>query len=553
MATIKRPLPLLSFQNEFFWTSGADGQLRFQRCDECGELQHPPKPICYYCRSTSLGVATVSGEGTLVGFTTNRQAWMAGFPPPYIVGLVAIDEDPRIRLTTNIVGADAEALSLGARVRVRFEPADDVWIPLFEPIAGAAPGEPATGDTSVDSLLRSIRPMVRTEKFEDRVAITGIGTSTIGRKLMVPPLSLTIAACEQAVADAGLTLDDIDGLSTYPAGNADGGFSEGGITALEAALRIHPTWHNGAPETWGADGSIAAAMLAVASGLCRHVLCFRTVWQSSFGEVAKLGRTGGGGGRASGLSEFMAPFGAQPVNTVAIAAQQHFAQFGTTRETLGWIALNARANAALNPTAVFREPMTMDDYLGARMISDPLGLFDCDPLCDGSIAVVVSALDTARDLAKPPIRVEAIGSQLVERMEWDQGVLTHEPHVLGPCAHLWTRTSLRPGDVDIAELYDGFSFNCLSWIEALGFCGIGEAKDFLDGGKNIAREGGQVAVNTHGGQLSHGRTHGMGLVHEAITQLRGEAGARQVTGASVGVVSSGGLTPGGVILFRRDD
>jgi acetyl-CoA acetyltransferase len=185
------------------------------------------------------------------------------------------------------------------------------------------------------------------------------------------------------------------------------------------------------------------------------------------------------------------------------------------------------------------------------MISDPLGLLDCDPLCDGSIAVVVSAIDVAHDLAQPPILVEAIGSQIVERMEWDQGVLTHEPHVIGPCAHLWTRTSLRPADVDIAELYDGFSFNCLSWIEALGFCGIGEAKDFLDGGKNIAREGGVVAVNTHGGQLSHGRTHGMGLVQEAVVQLRGAAGERQVRGAEVGVVSSGGLTPGGVILLRR--
>ncbi len=107
--------------------------------------------------------------------------------------------------------------------------------------------------------------------------------------------------------------------------------------------------------------------------------------------------------------------------------------------------------------------------------------------------------------------------------------MTHEPQVLGQSAHLWTRTSLRPKDVDVAELYDGFSFNCLSWLEALGFCGIGEAKDFLDGGKAIARDG-VIPLNTHGGQLSHGRTHGMGLIHEAVTQLRGEAGERQVDG-----------------------
>ncbi|MFD0661530.1 thiolase family protein [Thermocatellispora tengchongensis] len=193
----------------------------------------------------------------------------------------------------------------------------------------------------------------------------------------------------------------------------------------------------------------------------------------------------------------------------------------------------------------------MDDYLQARLITTPFGLYDCDVPCDGAVAVVVSAADTAADLPGRPIRVEAVGTQIVERLEWDQSTSTHEPQVLGPAAHLWTRTTLRPSDVDVAELYDGFTFNCLSWIEALGFCGIGEAKDFLDTGKNIARDG-VLPLNTHGGQLSHGRTHGMGLLHEAIVQLRGQAGERQVPGARVAVVSSGGLTPAGVLLLRND-
>jgi len=167
------------------------------------------------------------------------------------------------------------------------------------------------------------------------------------------------------------------------------------------------------------------------------------------------------------------------------------------------------------------------------------------------VAVIVSAVDVARDLPKPPVFFEAVGTQIIERLDWDQTTLTHEPQVLGQAAHLWTRTSLRPNDVDVAELYDGFSFNCLSWLEALGFCGIGEAKDFLDGGKNIARDG-LIPLNTHGGQLSHGRTHGMGLIHEAVTQLRGEAGERQVKDARVAVVSSGGLTPSGAMLLRTD-
>ena len=232
-------------------------------------------------------------------------------------------------------------------------------------------------------------------------------------------------------------------------------------------------------------------------------------------------------------------------------AHRHFHKHGTTKETLGWIALNQRANAALNPEAIYRDPLTMDDYLTARTITTPFGLLDCDVPCDASIAVIVSAADTAPDLASKPIRVEAVGTQIMEPLPWDQSTSTHEPQVLGPASHLWTRTDLTPADVDIAQLYDGFSFNCLSWIEALGFCGIGEAKDFLDGGHNIARDG-ILPLNTHGGQLSHGRTHGMGLLREAIVQLRGDAGERQVAGAKVGVVSSGGLTPSGVMLLRTD-
>ena len=434
-------------------------------------------------------------------------------------------------------------------VRVVFEPVDDVWIPLFEPT-----GEPAVAlpdERAELERIQSVRPMARTEKFEDHVAVTGIGMSRIGRKLMVPPLSLTVEAIRNAVDDAGLTMEDIDGLSTYPATAAEGGYSEGGVTAVESALGIQPTWHNGGMETPGATGSLIAAMLAVASGLCRHVVCFRTVWQSSYGELARRGETPGSAPRrVAGPDEFLAPYGVQAVHTVAMAASQHMARYGTTRETLGWIAINARANAALHPSALYREPLTMDDYLGARPISTPFGLYDCDALCDGAVAIVISAADAAADTPRP-VFVEAVGMQITERMEWDQGVLSHEPHVLGPAAHVWTRTTLRPDDIDVAELFDGFTFNCLSWIEALGFCEIGDAKHFLDGGKNIARDG-VLPLNTHGGQLSHGRTHGMGLVHEAITQLRGDAGARQVRDAATAVATSGGLTPGGVVIFRRD-
>lgn len=545
-----RPLPQITAENEFFWTSGADGQLRFQHCSACAALIHPPAPVCRYCRSRETGVRTVSGRATLAGFTVNHRFSLPGLPAPYVVAQVAIAEDPRVRLTTNIVTCEPDRLQLGQPVDVVFEQIEDIWLPLFRPATAEPPAALPVDDIEPHRFAEYVRPMLTATKFEDRVALTGIGMSAIGRRLMVAPLSLTVDACEAAIADAGLSFADIDGLSTYPGGGNLGGFGEGGVTALEAALGIRPTWHNGGIETFGPGGSVIAAMLAVAGGLARHVLCFRTLWEATFNELMKQGRVAPSFGSGGRTTSWQIPFGAtSAAHTLAINAQRHCHRYGTTKETLGWIALNQRANAELNPTAVYRSPMTMADYLNARPITTPFGLYDCDVPCDGAIAVVVSAVDAARDLAKPPVLVEAVGTQIIERIDWDQSTLTHEPQVLGQAAHLWTRTSLRPADVDVAELYDGFTMNCLSWIEALGFCGIGEAKDFLDGGKNIARDG-VLPLNTHGGQLSHGRTHGMGLLHEAVSQLRGEAGARQVAGARVGVVSSGGLTPSGVILLR---
>ena len=548
-SALGRPLPLITQDNEFFWTSGADGKLRFQECKACAALIHPPAPVCRYCRSRDIGVRAVSGKATLAGFTLNQRFSLPGMPAPYVVAQVAIAEDPRVRLTTNIVQADPDDLELGQQVEVVFEHLEDVWLPLFRPIPDAEPAQLPIDEIAPERFGEYVRPMLTTEKFEDKAALTGIGMSPIGRRLMQLPLSLTVQACEAAIADAGLTFDDIDGLSTYPGPLNVAGMGEGGVTALEAALGIRPTWHNGTMETFGPGGSVISAMLAIACGLARHVLCFRTLWEATNSELMKQGKITPSMGRMSG---WQMPFGAtSAAHTLAMNAQRHFHRYGTTKETLGWIALNQRANAELNPTAIYRSPMTMDDYLNARPITTPFGLYDCDVPCDAAIAVIVSAVDAARDMPKPPVFVEAVGTQIIERIDWDQSTLTHEPQVLGQAAHMWTRTSLRPADVDVAELYDGFTFNCLSWIEALGFCGIGEAREFLDGGKNIARDG-QLPLNTHGGQLSHGRTHGMGLLHEAITQLRGEAGDRQVVDARVGVVSSGGLTPSGVLLLRTD-
>ncbi|MEV6216636.1 OB-fold domain-containing protein [Nocardia sp. NPDC051833] len=549
---IQRLAPPTTPETEFYWASGADGLLRFRQCRSCAALVHPPRPVCRYCRGEDFDIEAVSGYATLIGFTVNHRFTVPGLPAPYVVAQVAIAEDDRVRLTTNVIGADPADLALGQRMVVEFQQAGRSWLPLFRPAdpAAAQPLSALPTDPVEPARLRErIRGPVTGAKFEDRVAITGIGRSRIGRRLLADPMSLTVQACRAAVQDAGLSFDDIDGLSTYPGSGDFGPFGEGGVTAVESALGLYPTWHNGGAETFGPGGSVIAAMLAVAGGLARHVLCFRTVWESSYGELVRTGRITPAGGITD---PWLVPFGAvSAAHLLAQTAQRHFHRYGTDRETLGWIALNQRANAALDPSAIYRDPLTMDDYLSARTITTPFGLYDCDVPCDGAVAVVVSARETAADLAQPAVLVEAVGTQIAERLEWDQSTLTHEPQVLGQAAHLWSRTDLRPDDVDVAELYDGFTFNCLSWIEALGFCGIGEAKDFLAGGVNIARDG-VLPLNTHGGQLSHGRTHGMGLIHEAVTQLRGQAGQRQIPDARVAVVSSGGLTPSGVMLLRRD-
>jgi acetyl-CoA acetyltransferase len=334
---------------------------------------------------------------------------------------------------------------------------------------------------------------------------------------------------------------------------AGGGMSEGGPPEIEEALRIHPTWHNGGLDLPGPGGSVIAAAMAVAAGLCRHVLCFRTVWASTHAALMAQGKYRHGGGRVSGsMMEWRAPFGAMSAgNWIGMHANQYLHRYGAPREMLGLIAINGRTNAGRNPAAIYRDPMTMDDYMAARPITSPFGLYDCDVPCDGSIAVIVSDASVAADLPRPAVRIEAVGTQILERVSWDQDTVTHEPQVIGQSAHLWTRTDLRQADVDLALLYDGFTFNAISWIEGLGFCDFGEAYDWLDGGRRIARDG-ELPVNPHGGQLSEGRTHGFGFIYEAVQQLRHDAGERQVRNARTAVVTSGGGTPSGVMLLQRD-
>jgi acetyl-CoA acetyltransferase len=308
--------------------------------------------------------------------------------------------------------------------------------------------------------------------------------------------------------------------------------------------------------------AVISASLAVAAGLARHVLVYRTVTEGSLqgtGGRQGIGGSGGGGGgvpRFGGFMQWSLPFGAvSAANWLAMVAQRRMHEFGLTREQLGAIAINNRANAGLNPKAIYRDPMSMEDYLAARMITTPLCLFDCDAPCDGATAVIVSHRDVAGDLDHPAIQINAVGTALRGRPSWDQfdDMTTMAARDAG--ASMWERTELKPGDVDTAQLYDGFSILAITWIEALGFCGRGESGPFIEGGANIARDG-VLPLNTAGGQLSGGRLHGFGLIHEACVQLRGEGGERQVVrpggrAVEVAAVANGGGPIAGSMLLTR--
>lgn len=388
--------------------------------------------------------------------------------------------------------------------------------------------------------------------FEKAVAITGIGQSVIGRRLGRSGLSLTVEAALAAIDDAGLGVADIDGVATFPGEAADPGLAGCGVWELRDALDLQLRWFQGSPQSSGQLGPLIDGCMAVACGLATHVLCFRTVCE------ATAQRSGGRAevvGRQLAVSDWrrwLVPFGAaSAANWIALYAQRHFDLYGTTRDHLAAIACNSRANAARNPLAVLRTPLTMDDYFASRMISTPLCLYDCDVPVDGSTAVIVSGRDRAADSRHDPVYLEAVGCGLRGPFAWDQIDGLTGMAATAAAESMWDRTDLRPRDVEVAELYDGFSVLALAWLEALGFCDVGEGGPFVEGGKAIALDG-ALPLNTQGGQLSGGRLHGYGMLHEAVVQLRGHGGARQVPKRpEVAVASAGGGPFAGCLLLTR--
>ncbi len=365
-----------------------------------------------------------------------------------------------------------------------------------------------------------------------------------------------------AITDAGIDVSDVDGLATYPgAGPGGAGFTGPSSPEVQDALRLRVNWHAGGIEGPAQLSAMVNAVMAVGAGLARHVLVYRTVTEATEqggGRRAGIGAGDGAGADSiatkgiGGVLQWSIPFRAySPAIWLAMVAQRHFHVYGTKPEQLAQIALNARRNAQINPAAIYRTPLTLEDYFASRVITTPFHLYDCDAPVDGSTAFVVSAAEHAGNLDHAAVGVEAVGTALRGRPSWDQfdDMTTMAARDAG--AHLWTRTSLTPADVDVAELYDGFSFLTMVWLEALGFCGKGESGPFVEGGSRIARDG-ELPVNTHGGQLSAGRLHGFGHIHEACVQLRGEGGERQIPGrCEVAAVANGGGPIAGAMLLTR--
>jgi len=390
--------------------------------------------------------------------------------------------------------------------------------------------------------------------FEKNVAITGIGQSEISRGSSKSALELSVDASLEAISHAGLKRGDIDGISTWPGSDRDtSGFSPVGVPDLQDALRLKVSWYGGGREAPGQYGAIFNAIGAIAAGLCRHVLVYRTVYEASARKLEFANSMLKSGQRVANYFRWFAPYYVYAAATQqALYFQRYVHESGIRPEQVAQIALNGRRNAALNPKAIYRKLITLDDYLSSPLISTPLRLLDCDVPIDGSTAIIVSHIDAARDLPNPVTRIEAVGSALEFRNSWAQIEPLAEQCAPSPAKMMWSRTDLRPSDVDVAELYDGFSFHTLAWLEAFGFCGRYEAGAFIEDGRRISLDG-ELPINTNGGALSAGRMHAYGQVHEACLQLWGLGGERQVKGGpKVAALSTAGGPLGGCMLLVRE-
>lgn len=370
-------------------------------------------------------------------------------------------------------------------------------------------------------------------------AIAGIGQTSYARRDERSEARLAAEAALAALNDAGIAPADVDGMITYTLDPVDeiGMCRALGVRDLAYAARVPG---GGA----GAIGTLHQAAAAVASGVCETVLIWRAINQGAavrYGQPQAGGSWAPGGGTSSLL--WCMPFGAQaPATWAALAIQRYMHEFGVTSADFGRVAVLQRKHAASNPAAIFHgKPITLAEHQASRWIVEPvLRLLDCCQENAGAAAAVITTLERARDLAQMPVRIEASAQSIPFEVEvisnYYHADLTTMPEAIGTARRLWARSGATPADVQVALLYDAFTPNVMKQLEAFGFCGHGEAKDFVADGH--CELGGSIPTNTHGGHAGEAYIHGMNLVTEGVRQLRGAA-ANQVRGAQRVLVSSG--------------
>jgi acetyl-CoA acetyltransferase len=379
------------------------------------------------------------------------------------------------------------------------------------------------------------------------VAVAGVGYSPISRNAALDINRLTFTACKAALDDAGLAPSDVDAVVEYQFGMGDA------PTAIAAQRLLGIRNLNMFNDIMGSGPSgLASAMdaaMAIASGVCNTALIYRCMTKAA-------GHTGAvrtEPAPAAGPLQYTEPYGLAGLgvlHTMGMRKQRRIQQLGGSEEDYGYIAINARRWGALNERAVLRDPITMDDYLASRPVADPLRLLDCDYPVSGCSAAVLTTTERATDLAQPPVVVDALAYGTGDRPDWTFGADLLFGGSAECAQRLWSTSSVGPADVDVAALYDGFTHIAISWIEALGFCGIGEFGEWVDHGRAIG-PGGSLPLNTHGGQLSEGRMHGLAFLTEATLQLRGQCGDRQVPDAEVAIVANAlGPQCGAMVLTR---
>jgi acetyl-CoA acetyltransferase len=362
-------------------------------------------------------------------------------------------------------------------------------------------------------------------RWRGTAAIAGVGYTELSKNSGTTTANLAVRAIVAAVRDAGLALSDIDGIATHHVGDC---VYLGDIVAMLGLREV--TWFH---DEFGGGGKAPAvvgqAALACASGAARHVVVYRALNGRS---GMRMGGSGSDRPITSTELQYQRPYGIlAPAQNYAMAAQQHMSRYGTTSEHLGAVAVQQRDNAALNPRALLRTPITLADYFASRMITEPFRLLDCCLETDGACAIVVTTAERANDLRQPLVGIRgwawAIGANDFSNSDGD---LTRTPAGI-VARDLWSMAGVGPEDVDVAELYDAFSFSVLVQLEDYGFCAKGDAGPMVASGATA--RGGSLPVNTHGGFLSEGYVHGLNHICEAVAQLRGQAGPRQVEGASV--------------------